>query len=148
MTMGWGYILIYILRYISLVRGGSRGHVVVWNVIMDSAAWWWPLQLLTRTPYLNVNKSLSMTVQVTLYPQHHPDKLTCSCPSVKVVSCQMRPESPRAAASPFRDIYERCWRQDPARRPDMRGVLARLEPPPQQQQQQQQHRRSSSSIRL
>ena len=56
----------------------------------------------------------------------------------------MRPESARAAASPFRAIYERCWRQDPARRPDMKEVLARLEPPPQQQQQ----RRRSSSIRL
>ena len=31
----------------------------------------------------------------------------------KVVSCQMRPNSPpdAAAYSPFRSIYERCWRQ-------------------------------------
>ena len=42
----------------------------------------------------------------------------------------MRPDSPddpATARSPFRGIYERCWRQDPARRPDMKEVVARLD---------------------
>ena len=63
----------------------------------------------------------------------------------------MRPDSPddpATARSPFRGIYERCWRQDPARRPDMKEVVERLDALPPWAGVISTRRRGSSSIRV
>ena len=66
----------------------------------------------------------------------------------------MRPNSPdddddkATAPSPFRSIYERCWRQDPGKRPDMKEVVARLDALSPRGKGNSMRRRGSSSIRV